>query len=109
MIESAMRIFEQDTTVKIVTKVVTDAFYGKSQPTYTTQTVKAVTVPHGVSLQEPGTSIGIDVFGKIDIYVRGFSLKRDDLVTYCGKDYTIIDVSEWDSTLGDYKCYVAQI
>jgi len=109
MIEQVLGVFEQDITIQIVDKTVTDAFYGVNDTDYTEQTVKAVVVPHGLSLQEPDTSIGIDSFGKVDVYIREITLKRDDIVVYCGKNYKVIDVSEWDSVLGDYKCYVCQV
>lgn len=108
MIESAMKVFEQNTTFKIVTKTITDAAYGKSTPSYATSTHPAVIVPHGYSLQQVDTSIGIDSLGKIDVYVRGFTLKRDDLVSYNGRDYKVIDENKWDSTLGEFACYVCQ-
>ena len=108
MIESVLQVFEQNITFKIVTKTVTDSFYSHTTPSYATATHKAVVVPHGQSIEQPITNIGIDPHGTVDVYIRGVTLKRDDIVTYLGKDYTVIDVAEWNTTLGTYNCYVCK-
>lgn len=108
MIESALNIFEMEATFLIVEKTSVDAFYGKNTSDYTTVTDKAVIVPHGYTFLEPDTNIGIESFGKVDVYTR-YTLKKDDLVVYNGKNYVVLDKNDWISVLGDYSVYVCQV
>jgi hypothetical protein len=109
MIESALKQFEQDILFKVVKKEIDDAFYGTNTPSYTETTVKACVVPHDYTIGKFDGNEGITKYGMIDVYVKDLVLKRDDLVYYSGKDYIVIECSEWKSTFGDFYVYVCQI
>lgn len=108
MIESALEVFKQNTHFKIVTKTVVDSFYGKTDDTYTDLYADAVVVPHGYSIEDYQSSIGIRSEGKIDVYTKN-DLKAGDLVVYQGKQYAVVDTADWNTIIGSYSCYVCQI
>lgn len=108
MIEAALEVFKQNTHFMIITKTITDAFYGKSDDTYTDSYADAVVVPHGYSVQDYQSSIGVNSEGKIDVYTKS-ALKAGDLVVYQGKRYAVVDTADWATTLGSYSYYVCQI
>lgn len=109
MIESALLPFLQNYTFKIVTKTVADTRYKNTTSSYHDTTASGVIVPHTLSLQEDNIDVGIDKFGKIDIFVENLVLKKDDMVVFNGANYTIIDQAIWNTTLGDFNYYIASI
>lgn len=109
MIEGTLTIFELDYTFKIVSKTTTDAFYGKTHSDYVTQIAKAVIMPYEQSFQETDQTVGVAPSGRITIFIKGMGLKKDDMVVYEGRDYTIIEESRWNVKIGKYNVYIASI